>query len=157
MPTRSTARKLPSPLDASAEDQAVLSAVVDYYHATLADSPEALAYLARRKIDDPAVITRFRLGYANRTLGYRLPQQADQGGRRRARPPDRPRRAARLGPRAPERFDRRAGDHPGRCASPSSTGARSAGHLRAGHPVAPLPARSAPVGCGTRRAWPAAR
>ena len=53
---RSHSRKLPSPLDATAEDQAVLSQVVDYYHAALARSPEALAYLARREIDDPAVI-----------------------------------------------------------------------------------------------------
>ena len=83
---RSTARKLPSPLDATAEDQAVLSSVLDYYGATLADSPEALAYLARRKIDDPEVITRFRLGYANRTLGYRLPsKQTKEGGAVRAR------------------------------------------------------------------------
>ena len=62
----------------------MLSQVVDYYHSTLLDSPEALAYLARRKIDDPEVITRFRLGYANRTLGYRLAEQADQRGRRGA-------------------------------------------------------------------------
>ena len=83
---RSTARKLPSPLDVSAEDQAVLSSVLDYYSATLADSPEALAYLARRKIDDPTVITRFRLGYANRTLGYRLPsKQTKEGGAVRSR------------------------------------------------------------------------
>lgn len=83
---RSTARKLPSPLDASAEDQALLSSVVDYYHAALLDSPEALAYLARRKIDDPAVITRFRLGYVNRTLGYRLPSKATkEGGALRSR------------------------------------------------------------------------
>ncbi len=83
---RSTARKLPSPLDAAAEDQAVLSSVLDYYGATLADSPEALSYLARRKIDDPEVITRFRLGYANRTLGYRLPsKQTKEGGAVRAR------------------------------------------------------------------------
>ena len=54
--------------------------------ATLADSPEALAYLARRKIDDPRWSTRFRLGYANRTLGYRLPsKQTKEGGAVRGR------------------------------------------------------------------------
>lgn len=83
---RSVSRRLPSPLDVSAEDQAVLSSVLDYYHSTLLDSPEALAYLARRKIDDPAVITRFRLGYANRTLGYRLPsKQTKEGDAMRSR------------------------------------------------------------------------
>jgi DNA primase catalytic core len=78
--TRSRAQKLPSPLDATAEDQAVLSQVIDYYHSTLLESPEALAYLSRRKIDDPEVITRFRLGYANRTLGYRLPSKQTKEG-----------------------------------------------------------------------------
>ena len=77
---RSVARRLPSPLDVSAEDQAVLSSVLDYYHATLLESPEALAYLARRKIDQPEVISRFRLGYANRTLGYRLPAKRSKEG-----------------------------------------------------------------------------
>jgi DNA primase len=77
---RSVARRLPSPLDISAEDQAVLSSVLDYYHATLLESPEALAYLARRKIDQPEVISRFRLGYANRTLGYRLPATRSKEG-----------------------------------------------------------------------------
>ena len=36
-------------------------------------SPEALSYLASRRIDHPEAITHFRLGYANRTLGLRLP------------------------------------------------------------------------------------
>jgi DNA primase len=80
VPTRSTARKLPGAFDASAEDQVLLSSVVDYYHATLADSREAMAYLARRKLDDAAVIERFRLGYANRTLGYRLPHKSTKEG-----------------------------------------------------------------------------
>ena len=44
------------------------------------------------------VITRFRLGYANRTLGYRLPsKQTKEGGAVRARL-DRPRGAALVGP-----------------------------------------------------------
>ena len=83
---RSVSRRLPSPLDISAEDQAVLSQVLDYYHATLLDSPEALGYLVRRKIDHPEVLGRFRLGYANRTLGYRLPsKQTKEGGAMRTR------------------------------------------------------------------------
>lgn len=44
-----------------------------FYADTLAESPEALAYLARRRIDLPEAVTAFGLGYANRTLGYRLP------------------------------------------------------------------------------------
>ena len=78
--TLSRARKLPSPVDDTGEDQAVLSSVVDYYHATLVESPEALAYLSRRRIDDAEAITRFRLGFANRTLGYRLPAKRTKEG-----------------------------------------------------------------------------
>jgi hypothetical protein len=78
--TVSRSQKLPSPLDASTEDRVLLSQVVDFYHATLLDSPEALAYLARRKIDDPEVVARFRVGFANRTLGYRLPNKQQKAG-----------------------------------------------------------------------------
>jgi post-segregation antitoxin (ccd killing protein) len=58
---------------AGADDQALLNRVIDYYHATLKQSPEALAYLAQRGLDHPELIDRFRLGFANRTLGYHLP------------------------------------------------------------------------------------
>jgi DNA primase len=79
--TRSRSQKLPSTLDVTVEDQVVLSQVVDYYHQTLLEAPEALTYLAARKIGDPEVITRFRLGYANRTLGYRLPNSQTKEGK----------------------------------------------------------------------------
>jgi DNA primase len=58
---------------AAGDDAALLGRVIDYYHATLKASSEALAYLAARGLDHPEVIDAFRLGYANRTLGYRLP------------------------------------------------------------------------------------
>ena len=69
----STVQKLPGLVDSDADDQALLRQVVDYYHATLKESPEALAYLQSRGLDDGEMIDRFRLGFANRTLGYRLP------------------------------------------------------------------------------------
>lgn len=58
---------------ASADHQTTLQHVIDYYHETLKQSPEALAYLAKRGLNQPELIARFKLGYANRTLGYRLP------------------------------------------------------------------------------------
>lgn len=61
------------PLLAAGDDAALLGRVIDYYHATLKAAPEALAYLAARGLDHPEVIDAFRLGYANRTLGYQLP------------------------------------------------------------------------------------
>ena len=41
----------------------------------LLGSPEALEYLQRRGIGSAEAIRTFKLGYANRTLGYRLPQK----------------------------------------------------------------------------------
>ncbi|MHB1587434.1 MAG: CHC2 zinc finger domain-containing protein [Acidiferrobacteraceae bacterium] len=57
------------------DDQALLNQVIDYYHATLKTSPEALAYLKARGLDHPELIEHFKLGYADRTLGLRLPQK----------------------------------------------------------------------------------
>jgi DNA primase len=72
-PKHSTVRKLPAPIERNAEDARLLAQVIDYYHETLLASPEALEYLARRGIGSQEAIRTFRLGYANRTLGYRLP------------------------------------------------------------------------------------
>ena len=47
--------------------------MIEYYHETLTSSPEALDYLKHRGIGSEEAIRTFKLGYANRTLGYRLP------------------------------------------------------------------------------------
>jgi DNA primase catalytic core len=64
---RSTVQKLPTTLEASAEDARLLVQVVDYYHETLKQSPEALAYLEKRGLASSEAIDRFKLGFANRT------------------------------------------------------------------------------------------
>jgi DNA primase catalytic core len=79
-PERSTVPKLPGLLDASEGDQVLLRRVVDYYHATLKESPEALAYLASRGLQHAEAVERFQLGFANRTLGYRLPAKNRKEG-----------------------------------------------------------------------------
>jgi DNA primase len=78
--TRSTVRKLDAPLPLDADDAAALQRVVGFYHATLKQSPEALAYLQARGLTHPELIDRFQLGYANRTLAYRLPEKNRQDG-----------------------------------------------------------------------------
>jgi DNA primase len=78
--TRSTVRKLDAPLPANADDAAALQRVVGFYHATLKQSPEALAYLESRGLAQPELIDRFQLGYANRTLAYRLPEKNREAG-----------------------------------------------------------------------------
>ena len=56
----------------SLDDTALLRDVFDFYHETLKASPEAIAFLETRGLNSVALIDHFRLGYANRTLGYRL-------------------------------------------------------------------------------------
>ena len=79
-PARSTVRKLTSPVDRTAADHELLGQVTGYYHQVLKESPDALGYLAKRKIDHPEVIDTFRLGYADRSLGLRLPDKRRKDG-----------------------------------------------------------------------------
>jgi hypothetical protein len=76
----STVTKLPPPVEPAAEDYELLTQVVAYYHATLQQSPEALQYLERRGLRSAEMIARFQLGFANRTLAYRLPAKNRQTG-----------------------------------------------------------------------------
>ncbi len=83
---QSTVRKLPPPIAREADDAQALQQVVHYYHETLKQSPEALAYLEKRGLSSEEMIERFQLGFANRTLGLRLPAAnrkpgAEQRGR----------------------------------------------------------------------------
>jgi len=77
---QTTVRKLPPPVAPDADDQALLNQVIGYYHETLKASPEALRYLEARGIRDAEAVERFRLGFANRTLGLRLPDKRRHDG-----------------------------------------------------------------------------
>jgi DNA primase len=79
-PKRAWARHLPAPVAADAADAEVLARVVGFYHEALPASPEARAYLARRCIDLPEAVERFRLGLSDRSLGYRLPNRQRKDG-----------------------------------------------------------------------------
>ena len=61
---RSIVRKLPAPVALDAGEQELLDQVMGYYHETLLQSPEALAYLEKRGIADRELIERHRLGFA---------------------------------------------------------------------------------------------
>jgi DNA primase len=61
-------------------DQALLDQVIEFYHQTLKTSPEALEYLDSRGLGHMELIERFKLGYANRTLAYRLAPKAFKAG-----------------------------------------------------------------------------
>ncbi|MGQ0710969.1 MAG: CHC2 zinc finger domain-containing protein [Rhodoferax sp.] len=77
---RATVRTLPPPVTLDADDRALLVQVVDYYHQTLKQSPEALAYLQSRGLNHPDLVEHFKLGFANRTLGLRLPDKLRKAG-----------------------------------------------------------------------------
>jgi len=77
---KTTIPKLPCPLDAEADDGTLLDQVSDYYHERLGQSKAALAYLASRGLDDEALVKKFRIGYADRTLGLRLPHNNRKDG-----------------------------------------------------------------------------
>ncbi len=77
---QTTVRKLPTALEHSAEDAKLLRQVMDYYHETLKPSPEALAYLEKRGLANTEAIDHFKLGFANRSLGYRLPAKNRKEG-----------------------------------------------------------------------------
>ena len=72
--------RLASPVPLDSDDASVLDRVVSYYQASLARSAVAQAYLARRGLADPAAIETFRLGFADRTLGLRLPDKRRRDG-----------------------------------------------------------------------------
>ncbi|MBD2782254.1 CHC2 zinc finger domain-containing protein, partial [Xenorhabdus szentirmaii] len=60
--------------------QALLLRVVEFYHQTLLNAPEVHQYLKKRRLDHPELVSRFKLGFANRTLGYRLPEKKLKAG-----------------------------------------------------------------------------
>jgi len=64
----------------AADHQVALTQVIDYYHETLKQCVEVHEYLASRGLDCPKLIEHFKLGYANRTLAYRLPAKNRKAG-----------------------------------------------------------------------------
>ncbi len=66
-------------------DAELLDAVTDYYHKTFLNDPKAMTYLRQRGCLHPEAIKTFKLGYANRTLGYRVPATTADGKALKAR------------------------------------------------------------------------
>jgi len=67
-------------VDADADDAQMLAQVIAYYHQTLKQTPEALAYLEKRGLAAPELIDYFKLGYSNRPLSLRLPMKNREAG-----------------------------------------------------------------------------
>ena len=76
---KSTVPKLSSPFDFTADDETVLKQVFDFYHERLFENQEALEYLYKRGLSNETIKT-FKIGFADRTLGLRLPYSCNKEG-----------------------------------------------------------------------------
>ncbi len=77
--------RLPNPLSYDVQGDVLLGQVADFYHQTLvgdslAAGSSALKYLAARKINNTEMLRHFRLGFADRSLGVRLPDKNRRAG-----------------------------------------------------------------------------
>jgi len=61
--------KLQAPFTTDADDQRVLRHVVDYYHETIKQSPEALKYLQSRGLEHPEMVSHLERDSENWTRG----------------------------------------------------------------------------------------
>jgi DNA primase catalytic core len=85
-PRISTVPKLPPLFQTNVEDQKLLGVVVDYYHRTLKQSPEAQQYLIQRGLQSAEMVERFKLGFSNRSLNYHMADKNRiEGARQRQR------------------------------------------------------------------------
>jgi len=74
-----TAHEILAAPDDSLTDAQLMGIVTDFYHQTFLNQPQAMQYLQKRKCFHPEAVKRFRIGYANRTLGYRVPTTTAAG------------------------------------------------------------------------------
>ena len=83
---QSSVPRLEIPFNPNAPDAEIMRQVLDYYHERLLKTPVALAYLRGRGLYDEAcplkqeALEKFRLGFADRTLGLRVPFFARKDG-----------------------------------------------------------------------------
>lgn len=65
-------------------DVELLGRVADFYHQTFMNRPQAMQYLQGRGCFHPEAVTKFKLGFGNRLLGYRVPTTTEAGKKLRA-------------------------------------------------------------------------
>ena len=79
-PKHSTIPKLNWVAQNSATAQGHVRQVINYYHETLKQSQAALGYLEKRGLKSQEAIERFKLGFCDRSLCYRLPAKNRRAG-----------------------------------------------------------------------------
>ena len=80
LPKQTTIRRLEAPVAPDAEDAELFAQVINYYHERLLATPAALEYLKSRGLHNDEAIEHFQLGFADRTLGLRLPEKNRKAG-----------------------------------------------------------------------------
>jgi DNA primase catalytic core len=74
LPTRlGTSRAILATPQENLSDAGLMRRTAEFYHATFCNRPQAMQYLQQRGCFHPEAVKKFSLGYANRTLGYRVP------------------------------------------------------------------------------------
>ena len=73
-------RKLPCPVSDTAGDAEALGQVIAYYQERFTHHPDGMDYLEKRGLGCPELVARFRIGFADRTLGLRVPQRSSKEG-----------------------------------------------------------------------------
>jgi DNA primase len=76
-----TVKKLVDDIDSSLTGLEMLQQVMGFYHQTLLKSDEVMRFLETKKIASVELINHFKLGYANRSLSYRLPDKNRKAGK----------------------------------------------------------------------------
>src|SRR5579863_7199470 len=76
----SSIRRLPAPVSLTSDDRELLGQVIEFYHTTLLETREAQLYLEHRGLHSSEMVKHFKLGYSNRTLGYRIPLRDRKAG-----------------------------------------------------------------------------
>ncbi len=77
---KSTVPKLPPPVEFNADDQTLFSQVLDYYAERLHENQPAIDYLKKRGLWHEEALRRFKIGFADRTLGLTLPNKNRKDG-----------------------------------------------------------------------------
>jgi DNA primase catalytic core len=77
---KSTVPKLPPPVAFDSDDNALFEQVLDYYGKRLKENQPAIDYLKKRGLWHEAALKRFKIGFADRTLGLTLPHKNRKDG-----------------------------------------------------------------------------
>jgi len=77
---KSTVPKLPPPVVFDSDDNALFEQVLDYYGKRLKENQPAIDYLKKRGLWNEAALKRFKIGFADRTLGLTLPHKNRKDG-----------------------------------------------------------------------------